>query len=37
VVTTLADLLIRHAKTRRATLNAAASKRRRSRKIFAEN
>jgi hypothetical protein len=29
VVTTLADLLIQHAKARRATLNAAASKRRR--------
>ena len=37
VVTTLADLLIQHAKRRRATLNAAASKRRRSRKIVAEN
>ena len=37
VVTTLADLLIQHAKARRATLNAAASKRRRSRKIVAEN
>ena len=37
VVTTLADLLIQHAKARRATLNAAASKRRRSRKIIAEN
>ena len=31
VVTTLADLLIQHAKARRATLNSAASKRRRSR------
>jgi serine/threonine-protein kinase HipA len=37
VITTLADLLIQHAKARRATLNAAASKRRRSRKIVAEN
>ena len=37
VVTTLADLLIQHAKARRATLNAAASKRRRSRKIVVEN
>jgi len=37
VVTTLADLLVQHAKARRATLNAAASKRRRSRKIIAEN
>jgi serine/threonine-protein kinase HipA len=37
VVTALADLLIQHAKARRATLNAAASKRRRSRKIVAEN
>jgi serine/threonine-protein kinase HipA len=37
VVTTLADLLIQHAKARRATLIAAASKRRRSRKIVAEN
>jgi serine/threonine-protein kinase HipA len=32
VVTTLAKLLIQHAKVRRATLNAAASKRRRLRK-----
>lgn len=37
VVTALADLLIQHAKARRATLNTAASKRRRSRKIVAEN
>ena len=37
VVTTLAELLIQHARARRATLNAAASKRRRSRKIVAEN
>ena len=37
VVTTVADLLIQHAKARRATLNAAASKRRRSRKIVVEN
>ena len=36
VVTNLADLLILHAKARRATLNAAVSKRRRSRKIVAE-
>jgi len=33
VVTTLAELLIQHANARRATLNAAGSKRRRSRKI----
>jgi len=33
VVTTLADRLIQHAKARRATLNAAASKRRRLRKV----
>jgi len=37
VVTTLADLLIQHAKARRATLNAATSKRSRSRKIVAQN
>jgi hypothetical protein len=37
VVTTLTDLLILHAGARRATLNAAASRRRRSRKIVAEN
>jgi hypothetical protein len=37
VVTTLTDLLILHARARRATLNAAASRRRRSRKIVAEN
>jgi serine/threonine-protein kinase HipA len=34
VVSTLADLLIRHAKVRRATLNAAASKRRRGRTTY---
>jgi hypothetical protein len=33
VITTLATLLIRHAKDRRATLNAAPSERRRSRKV----
>jgi serine/threonine-protein kinase HipA len=33
IVTSLADLLIQHAKDRRATLNAASSKRRRSRKV----
>jgi serine/threonine-protein kinase HipA len=33
VVTTLAELLIQHANARRATLNAAGSKHRRSRKI----
>jgi serine/threonine-protein kinase HipA len=37
VVTTFADLLIQHGKARRATLNAAVSKRRRSRKIIAES
>jgi serine/threonine-protein kinase HipA len=37
VVTTLADLLILHAKARRATLNAASSKRRQARKIVAKN
>ena len=37
VVTTLADLLILHAKARRATLNAATSKRRQSRKIVTKN
>jgi len=37
VVTTLANLLILHAKARRAALNAPASKRRRSHKIVAKN